>query len=105
MIAHEASDAELSRRRGSTGTSGMIIVWVSATTTTGVFKLAYRRYDASEGAWSQPTLIENTSIANADMEQGRARFAFGGNPDGLAAIAFADKSTDWAANLRLASFY
>ena len=32
VIAQEASAAELSRRCGSTGTSGMIIVWVSATT-------------------------------------------------------------------------
>lgn len=83
----------------------LLVLWASVTATTGVFRLASRRYVAEESEWSEPALFADISINNADLELGRARWAFGANAGGAAALAFADKSTDWAANLRLASFY
>lgn len=83
----------------------LLVVWASTATPVGTFELAYQRYDAEAGAWAEAAFIDDATFTNADLTKGDGYFPLGGNQDGLAALAFADKSSSWLANLRLASFH
>lgn len=81
----------------------LLLLWASIVES-GVYSLAYQRFDASAGAWLGAKPIEDVTITHVSFDADFGRIVMGGNADGLAAVAFADLNSS-SRNLRLASFY